>query len=183
MGYRVGCESDPGRECSGLAPSLATPGRANLSCVGRRSSNPSAIHSRSVRGTGICSERRRTAAASSGRPASANVALTACQPRTTSDRVAENLAFAGSSRRLPDNRSLATASARCRICFDSPRIQARWMASGFRSVVIPRKTRGVALAAIPTARRCSAKPSRHSRSVAFRMCSRGPCSLTALRTT
>ena len=57
----------------------------------------------------------------SGRPASANAVLTAFQLRATSDRVAESLALAGSLRPLPDNRSLATSSARWRMCVDSPR--------------------------------------------------------------
>ena len=125
MGYRVGCNAGPGSELAGPAPNLVASGRPGLLRVGRRSSNLLAVHSRSVRGNGICWEKRRTAPASSGRPASSNVALTACQPRITADRVAESLVFAGSNRRAPDIRFLAAVSARRGTCVDSPRIQAR----------------------------------------------------------
>ena len=107
----------------------------------------------SVNGGGNWSAYRLTCAASSGCFSRVKMSLTASHARRTSLCVRTNVALPGSTRRAPPFSSRATASARSRMCVDSPRKLARQMPSNFRGHVSPRTWRSVAFAGTPSARR------------------------------
>ena len=170
---------DPRRDWSSWVHRVRSSCRSR-SRVRGRSSSFSASCSSVVRGGDIAPMKLQIFSASLPCPACKSASAAACQPAITSRRVSRSLVFpaVGSRSSVPSFR--ARRSARSRRCLESPRNQARWMPSLKPDRLCPLTARSVALAATPRARKCCANCPRHSRSVAVRILSRSPCSLTAL---
>ena len=102
-------------------------------------------------------------------PAARRASATACHPAITPLRVAKSFVFPGFGLRPPSRTPSAIRCTRSRKYRESPRSDARWMASLKLDWVWPRTARSVALAAIRWARKCCAKSPRHSRCSPWRV--------------